>query len=646
MSEHHHPYLLPFEFYLSLLTDKPDIHFRSVFQIFHDMVKTYVGEGYDEYPDDPESIKYVHYDCDKLFVEGLDHPFFADRLFANRLINHVDAMRRGAQQNKIYIFEGPPGSGKSTFLNNLLLKFEEYSNSEAGKRYETVWLLDQKMMGFLDEKEKSAMSEILYQNFFRPSLSKENGLVKEDGESPKNDTEDSNSVMDHDPDDILDNGIDDLESKFFKRGYIEIPCPSHDHPILMIPKNYRRKFFDDLLKNDEFKWKLFTEKEYEWVFRETSCTVCSSLYQSILQILKSPLKVFEMLYVRQYVFNRRIGEGVSVFNPGDRPMKQVVQSNPMLQNQIDGVLRDSNKVRYVFSNYAKTNNGIYALMDTKAHNKDRLIRLHNIISEGVHKVGPIEENVKSLFIALMNPEDKKDIADIQSFSDRIEYIYTPYILDLKTEVNIYQSIFGKHITEHFLPRVLENFARVIISTRLNEKSEGLTEWIGDPQKYSLYCDENLHLLKMAIYSGYIPEWLSEEDRKNFTSKKRKKVIGESEREGVDGLSGRDSIKLFHEFYSASSKTDKMIDMATLYKYFAKLRKDLMTKIPTGFLDSLMKLYNYSILQEVKESLFYYNEKQISKDIQNYIFAVNFEPGIVEKCNYTGDKVDISEEFYS
>ncbi|MCP4724959.1 MAG: serine protein kinase PrkA, partial [bacterium] len=47
-----------------------------------------------------------------------------------------------------------------------------------------------------------------------------------------------------------------------------------------------------------------------------------------------------------------------------------------------------------------------------------------------------------------------------------------------------------------------------------------------------------------------------------------------------------------------------------------------------------------------ESLFYYNEKQISKDIQNYIFAVNFEPGIVEKCNYTGDKVDISEEFYS
>ena len=37
----------------------------------------------------------------------------ADRLFANRLLNLVDALKRGAQQNKIYIFDGPPGCGKT-----------------------------------------------------------------------------------------------------------------------------------------------------------------------------------------------------------------------------------------------------------------------------------------------------------------------------------------------------------------------------------------------------------------------------------------------------------------------------------------------------------------------------------------------------
>mgnify|MGYP000659285111 CR=1 FL=1 len=59
---------------------------------------------------------------------------------------------------------------------------------------------------------------------------------------------------------------------------------------------------------------------------------------------------------------------------------------------------------------------------------------HNIISEGVHKVEDIEENVNTLLFALMNPEDKKNIQDLPSFSDRIEYIHIPYVLDLNTEI--------------------------------------------------------------------------------------------------------------------------------------------------------------------------------------------------------------------
>ena len=121
---------IPFEEFLKVLAEEPFTVMRNVFQVFHDMVKAYVGEGVDEYPDDPESINFVKYDCNRLFVEESDHPYFADRLFANRLVNLVEALKRGAQQNKIYIFEGPPGCGKSTFLNNLLMRFEEYANTE------------------------------------------------------------------------------------------------------------------------------------------------------------------------------------------------------------------------------------------------------------------------------------------------------------------------------------------------------------------------------------------------------------------------------------------------------------------------------------------------------------------------------------
>ena len=605
---------IPFQSFLELVSRNPQALIRNVFQFFHDMVKAYVGEGFDEYPDDPESIQYVDYDCTRLFVEGSDHPFFADRLFANRLIKQVASMRQGAQQNKIYIFDGPHGCGKSTFLNNLLTKFQEFANTEQGCRHEVIWRINTTELG-------------------RPAGSHDTVSILEKLLQLQKESQQEQ--------------YERIKSKVLSAGpsnerYLEVSCPSHDHPLLVIPKAQRREFLDNLFINDAFKYSLFTDKEYEWVFRDTPCTICSSMYDILLNRLQSPAKVFESVWARHYTFNRRLGTGISVFNPGDPPSKQTILTNDMLQRRINRLFGDSNQVHYLFSRYAKTNNGIYALMDIKSHNIERLIELHNIISEGVHKVQDIEENVNSLFMALMNPEDKKNIQNIQSFSDRIAYINISYVLDINTEVDIYRDIFGRHIEQAFLPRVLHNFARVIISSRLSLRSEAMLEWIGDPEKYNRYCDKNLQLLKMEIYTGYIPNWLSEEDRKRLTAKRRRRIIGESENEGKHGISGRDSIKIFGEFYNAYGKGEMFIDMSTLVKYF-KSRKDLHASIPDGFLASLQLMYDYSVLQEVKESLYYYNEEQIAVEIQNYIFAVNFETSTTVTCPYTGTKFQITEE---
>ena len=613
ISEREHGLSIPFDEFLRIVAERPAAVMRNIFQTFHDMIRSYVGEGEDEYPDDPESINYVKYDCRRLFIENTDRPFFADRLFANRLINHVDAMKGSARQNKIYIFEGPPGSGKSTFLNNILLKFEEYANSEAGMRYEVVWRLDRRVLAHISETQVKAFMDRL------SSLLDEYELGQTELMDMKN---------------SLQRGGD----------YVEIACPSHDNPLLMIPKGDRRTFFDDLFRNDEFKWKLFTDKEYDWVFRENPCTICSSIFDALIQRLPASRDVYKMIHARPYRFNRRLGEGITVFNPGDKPMKQSVMANELLQRKIDMLLGDSNEVKYIYSSFAKTNNGIYALMDVKSHNAERLLELHNIISEGIHKVEDLEENVRSLFIALMNPEDEKAIEGFQSFTDRIEFINIPYVMDLNTEVEIYRNIFGKHIDENFLPRVLHNFARVIISTRMNQRSEALLEWISDPSKYRLYCDENLQILKMEFYAGHIPPWLTEEDRKRLTAKRRRRIIAESEREGVTGLSGRDSIKTFGDFFSAYARKDKLISMSSLIAFFTKWHQELNAMVPDGFLDSLVRNYDYSVLQEVKESLYYYNEEQISRDILNYMFAVNFEAGTIEVCRFTGDKLEINEEF--
>lgn len=617
---------ISFEDFLKQLVARPATVIRNIFQVFHDMVTAYVGEGVDEYPDDPESIHFVNYDCNRLFVQDVDHPFFADRLFANRLVNLVEFMKRGAQQNKIYIFRGPPGCGKSTFLNNLLRKFEAYTATEEGLRYEAVWRFDRrKFCAPADGGEHPVIERLsrLLETLNPDEL--DGGTAFEEADRP---------------------GAGTREAAYVNGNMLEIHCPSHDNPILMIPKAFRRDFFDDLFKNDQFKYKLATEKEYEWVFKDPPCTICSSLYDALLYRLKSPRLVFECLYARPYRFNRRLGEGISVFSPGDRPLRQQVISNPLIQKQINRILNDSHLVKYLFSQYARTNNGIYALMDVKSHNTERLAELHNIISEGLHKVEDIEENVNSLLLAVMNPEDQKNIEGFQSFLDRVEYINIPYVMDLNTEVEIYRNIFGRHIDDSFLPRVLHNFARVIISSRLKRRSDALLEWINDPQKYRLFCDENLQLLKMEIYTGHIPKWLSDEDRKRLTAKRRRRIIADSETEGDFGISGRDSIKIFNEFFSTYAKDDNLISMSELCKFFTKVHKEVRDLIPQGFLDSLLRMYDYTVLQEVKESLYYYNEEQIAREIQNYLFAINFEIGVSATCTYTGEKLEITEDFLS
>lgn len=603
-----------FEKFLIFLKDNPSRVLRNVFQAFHDMIKSYVVESEKSISENLDQFSFTNYDCTRLFVEDSENPYFTDMLFGNRFMKEMERLRHGTQQNRIYIFFGPHGCGKSTFLNNLLNKFEKYSNTDEGLRYEIVWRLDIQKL----KKTNKSFDFDAFEKFINYV------------EYPDKQNQDT----------VIKTGI----INFNEKGFIEVPCISHDNPFLVIPKDQRRLVLDELIKNDEFKWRLFTQKEYEWVFTDEPCTICSSIYQSLLERLEGPREVFEMLFARPYYFNRRIGSGISVFNPGDKPLLQNIFSNQMLQNRINLLFQDSNLINYIYSRFAKINNGIYALMDVKSHNVERLVELHNIISEGLHKVEDIEENVDALFFALMNPEDKKSIRDFPSFTDRIQYIDIPYVLDIKTEVKIYLNIFGKHIQGSFMPMVLENFARIIIGSRLSKKSVALLDWIKDPAKYKNFCDTHLLLLKMEIYSGNIPKWLDDKDLKALDSKMLKKILSESETEGMQGFSGRDAIKIFDQFFTKYAKEDRFIGMTDLCFFFNKMEGVYEKMLPEKFLESLLIMYEYSVLQQVKESLYYYNEEQISRDVMHYISAVNFEDNSTENCIFTKEPLHITKEF--
>ena len=600
--------LIDFKSFLELVHKNPQTHFRNIFQLFYDMFKYYVGEGKDEYSGDTQSIHYMHYDFSKIFEKDSDKPFFAGRVFKNRLMKVINALISGTHQNKIYIFRGPPGSGKSIFLYNLLRKFEEYTALPEGMNYKVVWRL-----------KNNNLNENIY-NSISSDIAKKVGKL-------------SRHNLEHSIESIADNN------------FFDISCPSNDHPLLIIPKEHRRAFVDDILKNEEFKYKVFTQRKYAWLFEKDACTICTSLYDALLYHYHKTEDVLNMVYAKPIKYNRRLGEGISVYNPGDIISKKGIYSDEIIQENLNYFLQDSNKVKYIFSKFARTNNGIYSLMDIKSNNKQRMIELHNIISEGIHKIEDIEESVDSLFVAILNPEDQENFENMKSFSDRIEYIEIPYILDYKTEVEIYKNQFGKYIESYFQPQILYNFAKAIISTRLNEKSQALNNWIQYPDDYDLYCDKNMQLLKMDIYSGIIPEWLSNNDLKTFTFDRRKEIIAESMDEGQKGLSGRESIKIFNDFFTKNKKEKMLINIEMLIDFFSDEQREFTEKINQGFLYSLKQLYDYNVEQQIKESLFNYNKIQISKNIKNYLFAINYDSETSVVCPFTKEKLEITEEYF-
>ncbi len=598
---------VPFSFndFLFQLNRRPDLVLRDAYQIFSDMVAHYTKRITRNRTSSKQN--FVKYDMHNLFAKDCEVPFFADMLFANHFMEKTNAMRKGVQTNRIYLFEGPPGSGKSTFLNNLINKLEAYTRLPQGIILKTVWHLDlekisKQKTGFWDRIESIAQE---YNN-----------------------------------QDMLD-AINNRKNIIYTEKYFDISCPYNDHPILQIPKEYRKQFLSTIIKSDNFKEKLFSDPQYAWVFKEEPCHICSSVYDSLYDILKSPVEILQMLNAKIFTYSRKFGQGVSVFNPGDEICRNKIE-NQNIQNTIQQIF-NNDSIKYIFSPMAYTNNGVYAIMDLKENNVERFKKLHGIISDGIHKVSVMEEKIRTIFLGLVNPEDKKHFSDIKSFQDRIITIKIPYILDYRIIIKIYTQRFGK-ISGYFMPLVLESFAKIIVSTRLEKNKDVLKSWLDKPETYD-FLDENMMLLKMEIFSGNIPEWLSDKDKTTLSKKTVGEISSISDKEGLFGISGRKSLSLFNHFFSKYSGKQKYIDINQVIDFFTNIvDEEIKNLIPENFLKYLHYYYDFTVMQQIKECIYFYNREQIAKDIANYLYAINFDIGTEITCPYTGDKFIIDDDF--
>jgi flagellar biosynthesis GTPase FlhF len=628
--------LMSYDSFLQALASSPESYLRSIQQVIYQTVMQGVKECKHQISKNKNKRLY---DGSKLLTEGTDKPFFSDYIFVSKLMELVEGLISSKQQNRIINFVGPPGAGKSTFLNKLLLEIERYTASEDGTIYELVWRIPREKFNRRNKQQKNTLKMLakLLKKSERSnsgsywSRNKDYSLILPTGFNKQ----------EQGPDDfdITEDGEDGIEE--FANGYLEIPCPSHDPPITLIDKNIREEYLKSIWGEKRIeRMKTLCEAEYNWVFNQEPCTICQSLYKALLNKFDDPLEVLQMLYVRPYVFNRRLGNGITVCNPGDKPERNQIFDNPALQRQINNLLGNSDLVSYIYSIYAKTNGGIYALMDVKGNNVQRFKDLHNVISEGVIKVRHLEEPVNSIIIVVTNHEDSKEFADHNSFLDRIEFLEITYTRVIDQEVKTYLQSEGKHIKENFLPGVLENFARVIISSRLRHHSNVIFNNINNQYEYSRFCDDALQLLRLEIIKNpnSMPEWLKECD-KNALWDIRDEIIDEASKEGTNGISGRESPRLIRRLISEKSDKDHLISTVDVCGFFEDNKQ-----INHDFLAGLQRMDNYHRLQEIKKAMFNINRREIEKDIHNYLFAINLNIGDKGKCNITDSEIEVTDEY--
>jgi hypothetical protein len=150
---------------------------------------------------------------------------------------------------------------------------------------------------------------------------------------------------------------------------------------------------------------------------------------------------------------------------------------------------------------------------------------------------------------------------------------------------------------------------------------------------------------MEIYSGDTPSWLYEEDIDKLDSQTKKQIIEESETEGQKGYSGRISLNVFNAFYHMYARKDKPITMEMVREFFTNEVETNEVDMPNDFIEKLVELYDYDLIQEIKEAIYFYNEQQIQNDIVDYLYATNIEPDTVKISPYTENEIEISEEYF-
>jgi serine protein kinase len=291
------------------------------------------------------------------------------------------------------------------------------------------------------------------------------------------------------------------------------PCPMHDEPLRLIPREWRQTAMPKLaLGNDDYKVRIEGDVNpaCRWIFRELMAH-----YKGDFE------KVIKHVRVKRLVLSEQDRVGIGTFQPKDEKNQDSTElTGDINYRKIAEFGSDSDPRAFNFDGeFNIANRGIIEFVEILKLDVAFLYDLLGATQE--HRIKPkkfAQTDIDEVIIGHTNEAEYKKLLNnefMEALRDRTVKVDVPYITRVSEEVKIYTKDYtSERVGKHVAPHTLYVAALWAVLTRLEE-----------PKKQNLTV-----LQKAKLYDGKLLP--------GFTQDNIKELRKEAVREGLDGISPR------------------------------------------------------------------------------------------------------------
>ena len=320
-------------------------------------------------------------------------PVYGQYQVENALVQNLFNFEEEGYNNKFLLLVGPNGSSKSSIVRKIMKGAEEYSQTEEGALYTFSWVFP-------------------IENLVKGTL----GLS---GNRSQSDFRSFAYLEDKDITAILNSEL-------------------KDHPILLIPLEYRRKMIEEKLEGNP---RLLNSIKKSYLYNGDLSKRNRMIYDSLLKNYKGNYEdVMKHIRVERFNVSQRYSVSAVTIEPQihtDAKLQQITMDKrlaslpPSLQSlnlfSLTGETISANRGILEFSDLLKRplDTYKYLLMTVETRN----INLQGILTElDLFLVGTSNEIHLTAF---------KQHPDFNSFKGRFNFVRVPYLIDIDNEMKIY-----------------------------------------------------------------------------------------------------------------------------------------------------------------------------------------------------------------